>query len=471
MIEVRCLHSLRDAQPFREAMNALNLASARPDPFSTFEFYANHLRNGVPDPATAQLWLLLAFIEDRLVGYLALKLRRLRVLCLPAAKLELLTAFKAARPHLIVAADSRAAVQAAIYAYIFGRRREWSLLEFAQQDASSALLPPPAQATSDGYSFQQWPNLENGSIAVRWDSSTAYFSALSGKFRRSVSRQMRTLLAAGDVQLLTSSDQETLSPLLELYRSVEAHSWKARTDVAFEGVDRRIEFYRELMEPGQPMRITIHVLLLDGVPIAGLITGIFAGGLYALQMAYDDRYGRLAPGSALLLMGMRLAIESAYRFFDLLQGFGYHKERWLAQMTGTQSLQIYRTGSPFYWRRVLGDAKRRWFAAAPDVDAPLSNPARHAIAGGEGTQAIESRAQRMISGEHARCAAMIARVKRGRGEFLSSQQLRAALPFATTEAPAVTKIQQAALTARTGSRARTDCRPSGTMVVPANAAD
>jgi hypothetical protein len=89
MIEVRCLHDLRDAQPFRDAMNALNLASVRPDPFSTFEFYANHLRNAVPDPATPQLWLLLAFIEDRLVGYLALKLRRLRVLGLPAAKLEL----------------------------------------------------------------------------------------------------------------------------------------------------------------------------------------------------------------------------------------------------------------------------------------------------------------------------------------------------------------------------------------------
>ncbi len=471
MIEVRCLHDLRDAEPFRDAMHALNLASARPDPFATFEFYANHLRNGIPNPATVQLWLLLAFSEDRLVGYLALKLRRLRVFGLPAAKLELLTAFKADRPHLIVAGEARAAVQAAIYDYIFGRRREWSLLEFAQQDAASTLLPLPAQATSDGYACQQWPNLENGSIAVRWDSSTAYFSALSGKFRRSVSRQMRTLLAAGDVQLLTSAEPETLPPLLELYRSIEAHSWKARTDVAFEGVDQRIEFYRELMEPGQPMRITIHVLLLDGMPIAGLITGVFAGGLYALQMAYDDRYGRLAPGSALMLMGMRLAIEGGYRFLNLLQGFGYYKTRWLAHMTGTQSLQIYRTGSLFYWRRVLGDARRRWFGAAPVDEAPLSNPSRRAIAGTAGTEAIESRAQRMISGEHARCADLIARVKRGRGEFLSSQQLVAALPFAADATPARTTTQQPAPTARKGPRARTDCRPSGTTAMLANAVD
>ena len=86
---------------------------------------------------------------------------------------------------------------------------------------------------------------------------------------------MRTLLAAGDVQLLTSSDPETLAPLFELYRSVEAHSWKARSDVAFAGRNRWIEYYRGLMDVGQPMRVAIHVLLLDGVPIAGLITGAF----------------------------------------------------------------------------------------------------------------------------------------------------------------------------------------------------
>jgi len=471
MIEVRCLHSLSDAQPFRDAMNALNLASARPDPFSTFEFFANHLRNSYPDPATTQLWLLLAFIEDRLVGYLALKLRRFTVLGLPAAKLELLTAYKTDRPHLVVADDSAGTVRPAIYAYILGRRKEWALLEFAQQDAVSALLPLPTQAISGAYSFRRWPNLDSGTIALRWQSLAEYFSALSRKFRSDVRRQMRTLLAAGEVQVLTSSDSQTLPPLFELYRGVEAHSWKARTDVAFEGGNRWIEYYTELMEPDHPMQIAILVLLLDGVPIAGLITGIFGKGLYALHMVYDERYSRLAPGSALMLMGMRLAIEGGYEFFGLLQGFGYHKARWLAQMTETQSLQIYRVGSPFYWRRMLGDAKRRWFRAAVIDEAPLSNPSRRAIARAGDTDAIESCAQFAISGEHTHYASLIARVKRGRGEFLSSQQLAAALPFATTAAPAVPTVQHTTPKARTGSQGRTNHHPSGTRAVPANAVD
>jgi len=472
MIEVRCFHSLADAQPFRDAMNALNLASTRPDPFSTFEFYDNYLRHAAAIPAAAQprLWLLLAFSEDRLAGYLALKLCRFRVLGLAAAKLDLLTAFKADRPHLVVAGDDVAAVRAAVYAYVFSRRKEWSLLELEQQDATSALLPPPREATSRGYFFQPWPNMATGSIAVRSRSLAEYFSALSKKFRSDVRRQMRTLLAAGEVQLLTSSDAQTLPPLFELYRSVEARSWKARTDAAFAGRNQWTLYYSGLMDGRQPMRVAIQVLLLDGVPIAGLITGAFDNGLYALHTAYDERFSRLSPGSALLLMGMRLAVEGGYGFFDLLQGFGYYKTRWLAQMTETQSLQIYRVGTPFYWRRLLGDAKRRWFGAAFTNETPLANPSRREVARDEPAGTLASHTPVASSAEHTHCAALIAQVKHGRGEFLSSLQLVAALPFAVTLPTAVPK-QPRTSKAPASPRASTGCSTSGTTVMPASALD
>ena len=428
-------------------MNALNLASTRPDPFSTFEFYDNYLRNAAALPAAAHpcLWLLLALRENRLVGYLALRLCRFSVLGFRAAKLDLLTAFKADRPHLVVARDDVVAVRAAIYAYVFSRRTEWSLLELEQQDAASALLPPPREATSRGYSFKQWPNMATGAIAVRSRSLAEYFSALSKKFRSEVRRQMRALLAAGEAQLLTSYDPQTLPPLFELYRSVEARSWKARTDAAFAGRDQWIPYYNGLMGGGQPMRVAIQVLVLDGVPIAGLITGAFDKGLYALHTVYDERFSRLAPGSALLLMGMRLAVDGGYRSFDLLRGFGYYKTRWLAEMTETQSLQIYRIGSPFYWRRVLGDAKRRWFGAAVTDETPLANPSRRAVATAEPADALASRTPVASSAERAHYAALIAQVKHGRGEFLSALQLAAALPFAATLPAAMPKVQPRSL--------------------------
>jgi len=431
-IEVRCLHDLSEAEPLRDALNALNLASARPDPFSTFEFYDFFQRDAQRRPGSeaGRLWLLLAFAGGQLVGYLALKRRVSRVLGLRAAKLDLLTAFVADRPHLVARPGLAEAVSAAFYAYLLGRKEEWSLLEFQQQEADSPLLLAPPEAATGGCRSRLWPSSENGTVAVRWDSLAAYVAALSGKFRSNVSRQMRTLLAAGDVQVLTSSDPGVVAPLFELYRGIEARGWKARTEAAF-GHDRRwIDYFTGLMDPAQPMRMTIQVLLLDGLPVAGLISGAFDRGLYALHMAYDDRFAHLAPGSAMLLMGMRLAIEGRHDSFNLLRGSGYYKSRWLAQLTETRSLQIYRTGTPYFWRRALGDGWRRWFGKAGTLGGnDRFNPARRGIARpAPGGAAPLPDAQRQ---ERERCAGLVARVRSGHAEFLSASQLAAVLPFET----------------------------------------
>ena len=431
MIEIRCYHTLEEAAPYRQAINALNLASARPDPFSTFEFYENHLRYSPPLPAVehSRLWLLLAFSGEELVGYAALKHGVHRVLGLRAAKVDWLTAHEADRPHLVARAEQAGPVGAALYAYLLGRKNEWSLLEFQQQDATSSLLSPPAGATSHGCRFLQWINPVNGTIPVRWRSTAEYFAALSKKSRSNVSRQMRSLLAAGEVQVLTSADPQALPTLFELCRSIEPHSWKSRTDASVGGERQPVEYYTGLMDPAQPMRLVIQVLLLNGVPVAGLINGAFNGGLYALHIVHDGRLDRLAPGSAILLMGVRLAIEGGYAFFNLLRGSGYYKARWLAQLTDTRSLQIYRVGTPFFWRRALGDARRRWSGTAVAKAGVLFNPERREL----GAPAQEGAASAWLPGpeERAEQAGRVAQALRGPGEMLSARQLAAVLPFAT----------------------------------------
>lgn len=429
MIEIRCCHALSEAAPYRSAINALNLASPRPDPFSTFEFYDNHLRHAADAPGQepARLWLLLAFEDGALVGYAALKQSRQRVLGLRAVKLDWLTAHRVDRPHLVVRAGQAGPVAAALYAYLLRRSNEWSLLEFQQQEPASPLLSPPAAAHSGGCRLRQWPNQANGTIAVRWTSTAGYFAALSKKSRSNVSRQMRSLLAAGEVQVLTSSDPPSLAALFALYRGIEPHSWKAHADAAI-GRDRQsLDYFHGLMDPAQPMQLVIQVLLLDGTPIAGLISGAFDRGLYALHIVHDERRAGLAPGSAILLMGVRLAIEGGYRFFNLLRGSGYYKERWLAEMSETRSVQIYRIARPFFWHRVVGDARRRWSGPAADHAPLLFNPARRGLdrVGREIAAPVDD------AGARARHAALVAEVRRGRGEFLSAAQLAAVLPFAT----------------------------------------
>lgn len=436
MIEVRCLHTLEEIEALREQIDALNLASARPDPFSTFEFYENYLRNEgcFPRPDGLRPWFLVAFAAGRLVAYLALKQVAHRILGLRALQIDWLTAHTADRPHLVAGPGHANEASEAFYAYLLQRKHEWSLLEFQQQDQASPLFPPPATVAFKGCRVRQWANMENGTIPVRWDTVHEYFKAFSKKFRSNVSRQIRTLFSAGEVECLMSSDPAITPYLFELYRIVESRSWKSNVDAAIGRDPKWVDYYQGLLGAWQPMHLSIHVLLLDGVPIAGLINGSFQKGLYALHIAYDRGASRLAPGAAVLLMGMRQAIDGRFAFFDLLWGFGYYKTRWLAEMTETRSVQIYRVGGIFFWRRMLGDLKRRMLSRGATREPAHFNPAsRDAIE----LQAVPEtgRAPDMTTAEKKRVSALLAQVRQGQGEFLSAAALASVIPFETHRMP------------------------------------
>jgi CelD/BcsL family acetyltransferase involved in cellulose biosynthesis len=436
LIEVRCLHTLQEIGTLREQIDALNLASERPDPFSTFEFYENYLRNEERFPGRGLLrpWFLLAFATGRLVAYLALKQAAHRVMGLRALQIDWLTAHTADRPHLVAEPGYANEASEAFYAYLLKRKPEWSLLEFQQQDDASPLFPPSAAIDLKGCRIRQWPNMENGTIPVRWNTIDEYFRAFSKKFRSNVSRQMRTLLSAGKVEFLMSSDPAITPYLFELYRVIEPRSWKSKADAAIGRDPKWVAYYKGLLGARQPMRLSIHVLLLDGMPIAGLINGSFGKGLYALHIVYDQGLSRLAPGAAVLLMGMRHAIDGRYAFFDLLWGFGYYKTRWLAEMTRTRSVQIYRRGGMFFWQRMLGDVKRRLLGRRTGEEPALFNPASRDVGEVQATSRA-ALAPEMNADERRRVAALVARVRQGQGEFLSPQGLASIMPFETHRVP------------------------------------
>ena len=164
---------------------------------------------------------------------------------------------------------------------------------------------------------------------------------------------------------------------------------------------------------------------LDGVPAAGIICGAFGSSLHALHIVYDQRVSELAPGSAMLLMGMRQAIAGRCAFFNLLSGFGYYKVRWLAQATPTCVGQIYRVGSLLYWRRLFGDMKRRLWPARANDPTQSFNPVRRDA---EAREAGPVARPPWTAEEAARVAALIAQARAGQGEFLSGDALAAVMP-------------------------------------------
>ena len=204
------------------------------------------------------------------------------------------------------------------------------------------------------------------------------------------------------------------------------------------------------------MQAVIQILVLDGVPIAGLISGAFTGpadkGLYALHIVFDQHLSAAGPGSAILMLGMRHAIDGGYAFFNLLSGFGYYKTRWLADMTATRAAQIYRIGGVFFWRRLLGDAQR-WLSARlpPTVRRllPAAGSLDSDVQRGQPTPEVTRGTRLVTTAERATFAKLIAEARRGTCEWLSPRELAAAMPFAARRAAEPSRPQNyAAISAR-----------------------
>lgn len=439
MIEVRCFSSLEEAGSLRKDINALNMASVQPDPFSTFEFFENYFYNDEDFPAGQgmRLWFLTAFLDKNLVGYVVLKQVTRNVLGIPTSALGFFVTHDTDRPHLVAKKEHQTQVSEAFYSYLLARKHEWSLLEFQQQDSRSALFPSPASVNLKGYLVRQWPSLENGTLHMRWNKLHSFLKDLSPKSRSNITRQMRKLLADGEVQYLVSSDPAVTPILFELYRRIELHSWKTQAKANIGRHPHRITYFKGLLDARQPMCISIHIFLFNGIPVAGLINGAFMQGLYALNIIYDDRFNKLAPGSAAFLMGIRQAIEGQYTFYNLLSGFGYYKLRWLADLTETHVVQIYRKGGLLFWHRILGDFKRRLLSAKPKQGPVLYNPTRRNVAQQNVRLLYDKNSELIVSVEERdHVNALIRKARKCGSEFFSAEELSALMPFETRK-PAV----------------------------------
>ena len=165
---------------------------------------------------------------------------------------------------------------------------------------------------------------------------------------------------------------------------------------------------------------------LAGVPIGGSICGLYGGTCFGLVIVFDDRAEQLSPGVILQLMMMRTAIEGGARALNLLRGFSYYKQHWLAQPLPTGNGQLYRIGKPWFWRAIVGDFRRKVTQLV--AASPAFNPDRRA---GEQKPAPIA----ATAAEQKELSAILARLSGARVERLGPRELAAVLPFGENTQP------------------------------------
>jgi CelD/BcsL family acetyltransferase involved in cellulose biosynthesis len=416
---VHCARSLDELAGERDQLDAINRESRLPDLFSTFEFYQVYFqhdefyRHGVE----TELWFLTVRDEGRIIGYLPLRRVRERVLGLPSTRVEFFATHDNDRPHLVSRPADEERCRDAVLGWLREHRREWSFLELKQQPAQSILCQAEA-FSGRRYCLRRFPNLDNGTIHVRWSTLREWHKSLSHKMRNNIGRQFRLLNSLGHLEHLASSDPAATPLLFELFLGIEPRSWKAGAGATLARSPRRLEFFRRLFDPRTPWRMRVDLVLLDGIPIAGIIGAAFEKRFYAIHIAFDDAYGKASPGGAALTLALRHAIESGHLCFNMLSGFSYYKTRWQAEVTPTHSFQVCKVGSARFLRAMLGELRRAIFPRPPE--SADYNPARRESSAAA-TQVSEE--------ERGRIAAAVAELARLGVVAEGPQALAGSMPF------------------------------------------
>jgi hypothetical protein len=135
---------------------------------------------------------------------------------------------------------------------------------------------------------------------------------------------------------------------LEVYRAIEARSWKSGEGVGVSRDRDYFEFYREMAELfAQRRGFVIRMLTVDGRPMAGTFGLSFGGVFYSLQIAHDSEFSRCSPGTYLEALEMEQCFAGGFREYEFLGGFLNNKSRWTTTFRYTTQLHVFRR-TPYF---------------------------------------------------------------------------------------------------------------------------
>ena len=360
-IHVETRHTFGELIPFRSAIDALNRASRRPGAASTFDFLQAMAEH---DEQAAEPLYLLVLRGRALVGLLLLRVTRTGVPGFRVRRIGLLACHDADSPQIIARPEDARSCVEACFAHL-ARQERWSSLEIVMQDAGSPFWPPPLPAAR--FLCRRYPNLPTVAIPLGGRTLPEYFATLGADFRRLVKRTARRMYRAGRLEAINCDDPRAGGELLELYLELERRSWKFAANAGITRHPERVAFFRRLCAPGQATRISATFVLLDGVPVGALLSGVFEGHHLAFETSYDSAYAHLAPGHFTWLMGIRFGIAQGLQAYNVQGAYSYYKERWKGVVTPTWAVQAFRIPSLPWLKALLGELRDR----LPRRAAPL----------------------------------------------------------------------------------------------------
>ncbi len=341
-MEVEALERAPDIETLRDEWDALALASARPTIYNTHDYTMCSWKHF--DAHHSNLCVLTAREDGRLVGLLPLRRRRRRrgfeLVLEQAATVEV------DRVTLLAEAGREAEVWTAFISTI--EQLRWDLWNMAEVTEGSPLLD--ALEPTAGRARLRVTRTPAGT-GFLMDLSGSWEDVLAGhkSFRRRLKKFQR-LVPNHRVEVY--DDPESVLAGLDLYRQVDAASWKTGEI----GISRSavVEgFFADLMpQLAAEKRTAVRILRNGSDLLAADITHTFGTTAYLHSAVYAESAGHHSPGTVFTGLVAEELMASSITTGDLLTGHADYLRPWASEEVGTFDVSVARRSVRSTFNRV-----------------------------------------------------------------------------------------------------------------------
>lgn len=305
-------------------------------------------------------YVVAAFDADKLVGWLPLKRSQEQLMGLTGVKLTRASDFHghiddACARHLLE---------------FLLRNEPFSLLELGGESENGPLQRVAPSLKSFKFGVQCVPGSVRATVPLARDLDT-WFHTLDG-WAAPLARRTRSLMAAGEVELVSSDDPRAGKELLSMYMELEARSYKLDSATGVGGDPRKASRHAALAESGATL---FHFLLLDGLPIAGSLSIRVKDRLVQLENVCDMSFEDTAPEEVLLMLEVREALNRGCAALELCPDLVPRHTRLGATAVETNVVQVFRRFGAHHL-----DAVRRHFVGEESAVPMHAGPMRSDLA-------------------------------------------------------------------------------------------
>ena len=276
--------------------------------------------------ARSEPYVLAAFDGDRLAGWLPFKQVTEQPLGLTGLKLA-----RASEHHGYV--DDSCAKPMLDFLI---RNEQFSLLELCEPQGGPLSRALPSLA-SLRFGVQTSPGGLRACVPLGRDLD-AWFHTLDG-WAAPLARRTRSLMASGEVELVTCDDPQAGKELLSMYMELEARSYKLDAATGVGGDARQAALHAALAEAGATL---FHFLLLDGLPIAASLSLRVKNRIIQLENVCDMSFEDTAPEEVMFMLEVREAINRGCKGLELCSDLVPRHSRLGATPVETEVLHVYR---------------------------------------------------------------------------------------------------------------------------------